>query len=255
MPKKKKTPKKPVKKFIAKRWKAVSVMTLVLVLFTANGLYQIFMKPTEIIRFLGFDEPRNVTETWDSYGHLFKRHQTSTLTPDFLAALAQAESGGNPIAGPDWKLRVTANFAKIYSPASSSLGLYQITDGFYKQAQKYCVVKGSVKRRRPWYEFSTCWSRLVYSRLFPSHAIEMTSAYLTLTTNKILKRFGKHKAKRSVKQTVAAISHLCGKRVAYNYVKRNFKAKRGKKCGTHSLSRYIKRIKAYQKAFQRAEKL
>ncbi len=230
-------------------------MTIVLLLFTANGLYQVFMKPTELIRFLGFDEPRNVTETWDEYGNLFNRHKTPITTPDFLAALAQAESGGNPIAGPGWKLRMTANLSQIYAPASSSLGLYQITDGFYNQAKNYCINSGKVKRRKPWYEFDTCWTRLFYSRLYPSHAIEMTSAYLTLTTRKILRRFGKKKVKRSVKQTVAAISHLCGKRVAYQYVKRNFKAPKGKKCGSHSLSRYVKRVKAYQKAFQRAQRL
>ncbi len=256
MPKKRTSKKtKFVKKQIRKRWKTASVVTVVILLLLLNVMYQVFMKPTEIVRFLGFGTPRTVTDTWDSYGNLFKKHETELMTSDFLAALAQAESGGNPIAGPGWKLKLTADFSRIYAPQSSSLGLYQITDGFYKRAKNYCIKEGKVVRKNPWFKFKNCWTRLFYSRLVPSHAIEMTSAYLTLTTDKILKKYKKKGVRRAVRQTIAAITHLCGSAVAKSYVRRNFRARKGRKCGSHNLSRYIKRIKAYQKAFIRARNM
>ena len=244
------------RKLLLREWNPVDFLTIFLSTLIIGALYPLFIEPTGPLRFLGFDRPENVTETWNQYKHLFQKHETKVMTADFLAALVQAKSKRKSIGlksgsveGSIWEFY---REARLQTPGSFSPGLYQITDDFYGRAQNYCVEKGRIRRRKPWYAFSTCWNRLFYSRLYPSHAIEMTSAYLTLTTRKLLKRFGKKKVRRPVQQTVAAIRHFCGKRIAYQYVKRDFKAIRGQKCDSQSLSRYIQRVKAYQKAFQRA---
>jgi len=37
-------------------------------------------------------------QTWSQYAPIFRRHATTTVTPELLAALAQVEGAGNPVA-------------------------------------------------------------------------------------------------------------------------------------------------------------
>jgi len=37
------------------------------------------------------------------YGPLFRRHSTVVITPELLAALAQVEGAGNPVARTYWR--------------------------------------------------------------------------------------------------------------------------------------------------------
>jgi hypothetical protein len=45
------------------------------------------------------------------------------VTPELLAALAQVESAGNPVAQPHWRLRLSWNPLALYQPASSGVGM------------------------------------------------------------------------------------------------------------------------------------
>src|SRR6267142_211412 len=47
---------------------------------------------------------------------------------ELLAALAQVESAGNPVARTYWRWRLSWNPLAIYQPASSAVGTYQMTD-------------------------------------------------------------------------------------------------------------------------------
>src|SRR6266511_4004546 len=58
-------------------------------------------------------------ETWRPYGARFREHSTHAITPELLAALAQAESDGNPVARTYWRWRLTWHPFAIYEPASS----------------------------------------------------------------------------------------------------------------------------------------
>ena len=46
-------------------------------------------------------------ETWRTYGPLFNEHATAVITPELLAAIAQVESSGNPMARTYWRWRPT----------------------------------------------------------------------------------------------------------------------------------------------------
>jgi hypothetical protein len=45
------------------------------------------------------------SETWRQYGPLFREHSTAVITPELLAALAQVEGVGNPVARTYWRWR------------------------------------------------------------------------------------------------------------------------------------------------------
>ena len=64
---------------------------------------------------------------------------------DLLAALAQAEGSGNPVARTYWRWSLTTKPFEIYKPASSAVGMYQITDGTYEIARRLCVLRSSWK--------------------------------------------------------------------------------------------------------------
>jgi hypothetical protein len=77
---------------------------LVLVALT-NLVYHVIRKPTELFAFVGDALDKEPAETWRQYGPLFRAYSTSTITPELLAALAQVESSGNPVARTYWRWR------------------------------------------------------------------------------------------------------------------------------------------------------
>jgi hypothetical protein len=78
-------------------------------------------------------------ETWSAYAPLFREHSTGVVTPELLAALAQVEAAGNPLARTYWRWRLTYNPLSIYKPASSAVGMYQMTDAAYSDARGACI--------------------------------------------------------------------------------------------------------------------
>jgi hypothetical protein len=112
---------------------------IVAVVLLANIVCQVIRKPSELIFFVGGVLDKVPTETWQQYGPLFRKYSTDTITPELLAALAQIESTGNPVARTYWRWRVTWNPFGMYEPASSAVGLYQMTDAAYAAASRYCV--------------------------------------------------------------------------------------------------------------------
>jgi hypothetical protein len=56
-----------------------------------------------------------------------------------LAAQAQVEAAGNPVASTYWRWRLTWNRLAVYQPASISVGMYQMTDAAFEEAQHYCI--------------------------------------------------------------------------------------------------------------------
>src|SRR4030095_1528245 len=72
----------------------VGTVIVLAVWSTANWLYQVVRKPTELFFPVSGVLAKPPTETWRQYGALFRRHSTATITPDLLAALAQVEGAG-----------------------------------------------------------------------------------------------------------------------------------------------------------------
>jgi hypothetical protein len=96
-------------------------------------------KPTELLSLVSGGFNKSPTETWRHYGPLFREYSTASIPPELLAALAQAEGAGNPMASTYWRWHLTWNPFAIYQPASSSVGLYQMTDAAFAEARRYCM--------------------------------------------------------------------------------------------------------------------
>ncbi len=100
------------------------------------------------------------------------------MTPEFLAALAQVEGSGNPIVRTYWRWSWRPEPFEMYRPASSAVGMYQITDGTFEEAKRFCIHDHVVVEDGPWDDWHSCWFTGLYFRVVPSHAVELTSAYL-----------------------------------------------------------------------------
>ncbi|HEU4891954.1 MAG TPA: hypothetical protein VFT47_10420, partial [Vicinamibacterales bacterium] len=71
---------------------------LVIVWATVNWIVQVVRKPTEVFVAVSGSLAKVPAQTWRQYGPLFDEHSTAVITPELLAALAQVESSGNPVA-------------------------------------------------------------------------------------------------------------------------------------------------------------
>src|SRR5262245_66550001 len=82
---------------LAVRIVAATVL-LVAVWASANWMVQVVRKPTEMFFPVSGALAKTPEQTWREYGSLFDEHSTSVITPELLAALAQQEGSGNPVA-------------------------------------------------------------------------------------------------------------------------------------------------------------
>jgi hypothetical protein len=235
------------------RWKAATVRWCVIgvvAFFAVNWVYQMIRKPVEILAPISDSWSKSPVATWQSYGALFEEHSTNIISAEFLAALAQLESDGNPIARTYWRWQWSWSPFEIYRPASSAVGMFQITDGTFVEGRKYCIRDHTVASAGPWDDFNSCWFNELYTRILPSHSIEMTSAYLHQKVSELLPEQSA-KASLEKKQKLAAVIHLCGAKRGQDFAARGFRTKAGELCGTHDLQRYLQKIDLLKKRFAR----
>lgn len=230
------------------------VAALLVLSFAVNWVYQVARKPAELFFPVSGALSKTPEETWRSYAPIFREHATAVMTPEFLAALAQIEGAGNPVARTYWRWRLTAEPFDVYRPASSAVGMYQITDGTFKQAKQYCIHDHMVAEVGAWYDLESCWFNSLYLRVVPSNAVEMTSAFLDRQVARVLERQSIAAATLKQKQDLAAVVHLCGPATGAAYARRKFRVSAGERCGDHDLARYLARIDAMKRAFFRLAK-
>lgn len=214
-----------------------------------NWVYQVVRKPSELLFPVSESFYKEPAETWRAYGHLFERHATPVMTRDLLAALAQVEGSGNPVVRTYWRFSMTSEPFDIFRPASSAVGMYQITDGTFDIARRYCVHRHRVVEQGPWYDVRSCWFNSLYTRTVASHAIEMTSAYLDRGVTQVLGARRSASATLAQKQTLATLMHLCGAGAAAEYARRGLALRAGQKCGAHDARGYVERVLGMQKRF------
>lgn len=223
---------------------AGGVAMLLAVFALANIVYQLTRKPTELFVLVGNSLDKEPSETWRQYGPLFRKLSTATITPELLAALAQVESSGNPVARTYWRWRWSFNPLAIYRPASSAVGLFQMTDPALSEAARFCVRGNAVTE-------TGCGSTFFYTRAIPSHAIELASVYLDRNVALVLSLAGDVKASAQQKQDLAAFIHLCGAGPAAAYARRKFQVMADERCGDHLVASYVARVNALKRQFQR----
>lgn len=233
----------------------VRVLVGAVVILTAwsavNWVYQVIRKPTELFFPVSGALTKSPPETWRWYGPLFSQHSTAAITPELLAALAQVESTGNPVARTFWRWRLTWNPFQLYQPASSAVGMYQITDATFREAKRYCIHDHVVVEDGPWHDVRSCWFNSLYTRVVPSHAIELTAALLDRGVANAMGRQGIPTATLQQKQNLAAVIHLCGAGAGDAYARRGFRLTARQRCGDHDVSDYLAKVNAMKRQFAR----
>ena len=223
---------------------AGSVAILLAAVALTNLVYHVVRKPTELLFFVGHALDKEPAETWRQYGPLFRTYSTHTITPELLAALAQVESSGNPVARTWWRWRWSLDPFAIYRPASSAVGLTQMTDAAAAEAARFCIRDHAVID-------TGCGSPLLAIRVIPRHAIELASAYLDRHVADVLARAGDVTAGASERQDLAAFIHLCGAGPATAFARRHFRMIAGERCGDHLVASYVARVNATKRQFLR----
>jgi transglycosylase-like protein with SLT domain len=210
----------------------------------ANLVYQIVRKPSELLFFVGAALDKEPVETWRQYEPLFRTYSTSTITPELLAALAQVESTGNPVARTYWRWQLSWNPFAVYKPASSAVGMYQMTDAAYAEAARSCIRGNAVVD-------TGCGFSGLYIRAVPSHAIELAAVYLDHHVAAVLARAPDAAPTPEQKQDLAAFIHLCGAGPAAAFVHRAFQMMAGERCGDHLVAAYLAKVNAMKRQFLR----
>ena len=214
-------------------------------MFSATNLaYQVMRKPTEMFFPVSSALNKAPAETWSHYAPLFREYSTATITPELLAALAQTEGAGNPVAHTYWRWRLTWHPFAIYQPASSAVGMYQMTDPAFAEARRYCIHRHTVIE-------DGCWFNGLYTRVMPSHAIELAAVFLDRNVEAILSDRPNVTASPQQKQDLAAVIHLCGAGPAKAFAHRGFHLAAGQRCGDHDAASYLAQVNAMKRQFLR----
>ena len=194
-----------------------------------NWVVQVARKPAELFFPVSGALNKTPPETWREYEPIFRAHSTAVMTPELLAALAQVEGAGNPVARTYWRFRFTHQPFEVYRPASSAVGMYQITDARFADARRLCIHRNVATE--------DCWFNFLYMRTVPSHAVEMTSAFL----DRAVQRRNLKGATLQQKQDLAALIHLCGESVRLG----------ARRCGDHDAQAYLAQVNAMKRVFRK----
>jgi hypothetical protein len=216
-----------------------------------NLAYQVARKPTELFGLVFAPAPLTPGETWTRYGSAFRAHATPLVRAELLAALAHAESQGDALARTPWRWQWTWNPFALYAPASSAVGLYQMTDAAFEEGRRLCIHDHEIARAGPWYDLGACWFPMLYTRTVPGHAIEMTAARLHAY---LVQTLGPERAAQTggrAREHLAAVIQLCGPARGAAFARRGFRVTPGERCGTHALAGYLARVDRFTLTFER----
>lgn len=227
---------------------AIAVLALLL---SVNWIYQVVRKPSELLFPVSGTLFKTPTETWRSYAPIFRKYSTATISAEFLAALAQAEGSGNPVARTYWRWSWSAKPFELYRPASSSVGMYQMTDGTFGEARRLCVRRHAAVDDGPWDDWHSCWFNSLYMRVLPGYAVELTSALLDRQVADILARHRMIAVSPVQKLHLAAAIHLCGAGAADVYARHRFRFTLGQRCGDHDPRAYLAKVNTLTAQFAR----
>jgi hypothetical protein len=230
---------------------AAGLAAALLLFSVVNLIYQVARKPSELFFPVSGVLNKTPAETWRQYSGIFNRYSTDVMTPTFLAAIAQVEASGNPVARTYWRFTWTSQPFEIYRPASSAVGMYQMTDGTFAEARHYCIRNHAAVEQGAWNDWRSCWFNDLYARVLPSDAAELTSAYLDWHVARILLKH--HAGARTLpqKQQLAALIHLCGAGAGDEFARHGFRLAQGQRCGDHETRLYLSRVATAEREFDR----
>ena len=233
----------------------ISVAVVLTLSLAINWTYQVIRKPSELFFPVSGTLYKTPSETWRQYAPMFREYATNVITPDLLAAIAQVEGSGNPVVRTYWRWSWTSQPFEVYRPASSAVGMYQMTDGTFAEARRYCIHNHTVVEDGPWNSWRSCWFNSLYARVVPAHAVELTSAYLDRSVTITLERRRMASATLQHKQELAALIHLCGAGAGDDYARRGFRLIDRQRCGDHDVRVYLLHIDEMKGVFDRLARI
>ena len=116
---------------------------------------------------------------------------------------AQRKGAGNPVARTYWRWQLSWNPLALYQPASSGVGMFQMTDAAFAEARQFCVRNHIVLQ-------DDCRFGSLYIRAIQSHAIELAAVYLVHNLERIFAGPPTAKPSAEHKRELASMIHLCG---------------------------------------------
>ena len=129
--------------------------------------------------------------------------------------------------------------------------MYQITDGTFHEAKRYCIHDHKVVEDGPWHDVKSCWFNAFYMRVVPSHAIELTATLLDRGVESAMGHRRIAAATLQKKQDLAVVIHLCGAGAGHAYATRGFRLTRKQRCGDHEVRDYLVRVNGMKRQFAR----
>jgi len=96
-----------------------------------------------------------------------------------------------------------------------------------------------------------CRFNWLYTRVVPSHAIQLAAVYLDRNVRRILAGHPKARPNAEHEQELASMVHLCGAGATKAFAKRGFRLVAGNRCGEHDLATYLARVKVIEREFVR----
>jgi hypothetical protein len=222
----------------------------VLLWFAFNWMFQVIRKPSELFFPVSSTLNKIPSETWRQYAPLFRKYSTRIMSPELLAALAQVEGSGNPVVRTYWRWSFNPRPFDVYRPASSAVGMYQITDGTFAEARRFCIRHHAVVEDGAWNDWDSCWFNRLYTRVIPAHAVELTAAYLDRSVAGTLARHHISAVPLEREQELAAVIHLCGAGAGDAFVRRGLRLAEGQRCGDHEARGYVARVNLMKRVFE-----
>lgn len=213
----------------------------------ANAIHWTIRKPTELLAPVSDALTKTPSETWSAYGDLFRRYSTPSVPPELLAALAQTESAGNWAARTYWRWNLNAgDLFGFYRPASSSVGMFQMTDAAFTDAKGYCIRNHTVIPASS--GGADCGYDEPLARVVPEHAVELTAIWLDRSVAQVLSG---RPATAQQRHDLAAVIHLCGAGPARTFARRGFRLAAGDTCGDHDPAAYLTQVQNLGRQFRR----
>ena len=127
--------------------------------------------------------------------------------------------------------------------------MYQITDGTFAEARRYCIRQHRRGRGRPLGRLEIMLVQSFYTRVIPSHAVELTAAYLDRSVAALSIATMRNSRRPSASKSLAALIHLCGAGAGDAYVRRGQRLTAGERCGDHDARDYLARVDGARRTF------
>ena len=230
----------------------VLAAVLVTLWFGLNWIYQVVRKPSELFFPVSGVLYKLPDETWDTYESVFRKHSTGTITPAFLAALAQIEAIGQSRRAHLLALVVDGQSVR---PLSAGVERGRHVPDHRRYIRRVAALLHPRSRRRR--------GRAVARRCTPAgstaciHASSprtRSSSRPRISTGASRKRSrvrGSAKATLRQKEDLAAVIHLCGAGAGERYARRGLRLVAHQRCGDHDVRAYLNRVQGMKTVFLR----